>query len=268
MSVSPSSDAKIDTDEGPQKVLRLRWDADGNNSNDEEECTVSIARLRQHCSSELARTLRRQLGTLTGVEKPDPTPVLWGKGVLSSTAGSNPARYEYKAIMKDDQQSSPASSSSFSSQTAACQLRGRLKSHGIALVRGVPTDPAATEALGQKVAGHLMGTVFGKTVWGLSPENHDTDAFYRDSSYSTDALPMHTDYPYGSETPGLLVSHVSTLSMRVLHLASLLNLGWVETCGKYFLLSSNWHGSERAAGGQGPTGEWARCTNSCGTVEV
>lgn len=63
--------------------------------------------------------------------------------------------------MGNDEQSSPASSSS-SSQTAVSQLMGVLKSHGIALVRGAPTNVTGTEALGLKIGGHLMGTYYGK----------------------------------------------------------------------------------------------------------
>lgn len=175
-------------------MLRLRWDAAGDKSGDEEECTVSIARLRQHCTSETARTLRRQLGASVCAETPDPTPVLWGKGVLSSSdAGDSPLRFEYEAIMDP-------------SQTAASRLRGALKSHGLALVRGVPTELAATEEVGLKVTGHLMGTLFGKTVWDITNDPADSDTLFVDSALSTDGLPLHTDYPYGTETPGLQVS--------------------------------------------------------------
>ena len=190
---SEAGDPSTDLNESPQQVLRLRWGADGNQSEGEDGCTVSIARLRQHCSSEIARTLRRQLGTSNDADKPDPTPVLWGKGVLStSAAGSSPLRFEYKAIMD-------------SSQTAASQLRHALKSHGVALVRGVPTELAATEKIGLKVAGHLMGTLFGPTVWDITNVPRDFDNSFMDSAISTDGLPLHTDYPYGAEAPGMQV---------------------------------------------------------------
>lgn len=111
--------------------------------------------------------------------------------------------------MEDDKQASPAASSSSSSpcsfQTTASKLRGVLKSHGIALVRGVPTDSAATEALGLKLAGYIMGTMLGKTVWGISTEAVDSGALVNDSAYTTGGLPLHTDHSFVSEPPGLQV---------------------------------------------------------------
>ena len=207
MSASPAFAASpsVDTDERLQQVLRLRWNADGHISGDEEECTVPIVWLRQHCTSETARALRRQLGTSTNADKPDPTPVLWGKGVLSMPAGHSPARFEYMAIMEDDQRPSPTSSSSASFQAAAPQLRGRLKSHGIALVQGVPNDPAATEALGLQLAGHLKSNMMGHTLWVISTESVDADTLFRDSAYTTGGLPLHTDHAFMSEPPGIQV---------------------------------------------------------------
>ena len=108
--------------------------------------------------------------------------------------------------MEDDQQSHLSSSSS-SSQTAATQLRGRLKTHGIALVRGVPADPAATEALGLKLAGHLMSTMMGNAVSGISTETVHADSLFRDSAYTNGGLSLHTDHSFVSEPPGLQVKN-------------------------------------------------------------
>lgn len=224
-------------DERPQQVLRLRWDAGTNKPSDEEECTVALARLRQHCSSETARNLRLQSGPSTNFEIPDPTPVLWGSGVISSGAKDNPLIFEYKAIMDDEQPSQLAPSffssllssaspstpsgsslappSSPSPSSTASKLRGVLKSHGIALVREVPTDSAATEALGMKMARHLMSTMMGQTVWGISTENVEPDSLFRDSAYTTGGLPLHTDHAFVSETPGLQVSYVTVQSKAV-----------------------------------------------------
>lgn len=197
---SGANDPSKDPDESPQQVLRLRWDADANTPGGEEECTVPVARLRQHCSSETARFLRRQLGTMTGVEIPDPTSVLWGNGVLSSSApGNSSIRFEYKEVMEGNQQSS---------SSAASQLRGALKSHGLALVQGVPVESAATQALGLKMGGRLMSTLFGDTVWGISIEALDPATSFRDVAYTTGGLQLHTDQSYMSEPPGLHVRQI------------------------------------------------------------
>lgn len=198
--IDPSLDA---TSNKPQQVLRLTWDADGNDEED-EACTVPIQRLRQHCSSETARSLRQKFGTSTEVAKPDPTPVLWGKGVFSSGTGNRYPHFEYKHVMEDDQQPSPASSSS-STLTAANRLIGRLKSHGIVLVKGVPTDVAGTETLRLKLGKHLMGTSSGKDGWSVATGAEETDYALIDTAYTRKSLGLHTDCVFLSEPPGLEV---------------------------------------------------------------
>lgn len=108
--------------------------------------------------------------------------------------------------MEDDEQS-PTLSSPSSSQTAAAHLRGVLKSHGIALVRGVPTDSAETEALGRKVGGRVMSTIFGEAVWVVSTEMIDPDSEFRDVVYAAGGLQLHTDQSYMSEPPKLQVTN-------------------------------------------------------------
>lgn len=188
MPAAPSSAA--DTDAQPQQVLQVRWDADGNEEED-EACTVPIARLRQHCSSETARSLRQKFGTTTDVVNPDPTSVLWGHDVFSPTIANNPLCFDYKAVMADE--------------TSVSQLVGVLKSHGIARVRGAPTDVAGTEALGLKLGGHLMGTYYGKNSWTVSTETVDTDYSSRDAAYTTKAIALHTDCCFLAEPPGMQV---------------------------------------------------------------
>ena len=198
------------TDQTLHQILRLRWDADGNEEED-EECTIPIARLRRHCSSETARSLRLRFGKSADVARPVSTSVLWGKDVFSSASANATPSFEYKEIMGDDEQSSPAPSSS-SSQTAASQLMGVLKSHGIALVRGVPTNMAGTEALGRKIGGHLMGTYYGKESWSVSTETVDADYSCRDAAYTSKPIALHTDCCFLAEPPGMQVKQNAAVS--------------------------------------------------------
>ena len=242
---SSAADPSMGAVKTPQQVLRLRWNADGNEEED-EECTVPIARLRQHCSSETARSLRRRFGTSTDVAHPNSTPVLWGEGVFSSATGKSPPSFEYKDIMEDDQQPLPASSSS-SSQTAASRLLGVLKSHGIALVRGSPANVAGTEALGRKIGGHLMGTYYGKESWSVSTETVDTDYSCRDAAYTTKAIGLHTDCVFLAEPPGIQVKqnrvdYYGGLCSTVL-VPRMFTLGSPSRCQKHCLRCSNrWGG--------------------------
>ena len=185
-------------------MLRLRWNGDEDTSGDEEECTLVVARLRQHCLSETARTLRPTLGTDTDIEHPGH--VLWGKGVLSSTTGNGLPSFEYKDVTEEENESSSSSSASpSSSKTAIAQLREVVSSHGVALVRGVPIDKAGTETLGLKFCGHLMGSILGKSLWGISTEDVPPDTLYRDLAYTVDVLHLHTDHVFFSQPPWLQV---------------------------------------------------------------
>ena len=80
-----------------------------------------------------------------------------------------------------------------------------VRSHGIALVRGVPTTEAGTEALALKVGGHLRSTLYGPGMWATSAEAAAGEEGFRDSAYSSDALALHTDCGYLADPPGIQV---------------------------------------------------------------
>lgn len=216
MSAQPSSDTNPSVDAGnqSQQVLLLRWAADGSEAGD-DECTVPIATLRKHCNSETARSLRKQFGASTEVPVQDVAPVLWGNDLFTSTSGTTPATFEYKDLMEYDQQES---SSSSSPQSPASHLMRRLKTHGFALARGVPTDVEGTKALGLKFGGHLMSSLYGKETWGISKDAVEEDALFRNLAYTTDSLALHTDLVYLSEPPGIQVKqHRSVSAIFTLH---------------------------------------------------
>lgn len=95
--------------------------------------------------------------------------------------------------------------SSLSSQGVAHFLR-LMWSHGIALVRGVPTTESGTEAFALKVGGHLRSTLYGPGMWATSAEAEAGEVGFHDSAYSSDALALHTDCGYLADPPGLQVS--------------------------------------------------------------
>lgn len=202
-----TADANGDASKPPRQVLRLRWSSEANEAQ-HEECTVPIGWLRQHCNSETARSLRERFGTSIDGANHRPTPVLWGAGVFSPAAAdnnNNPPIVEYEAVMEDCQGSPPSASPSSSAPTAASHLIGLIRSHGIALVRGVPTDEAGTQALALKVGGHVRSTLYGPDMWATSAEADDGEEGFRDSAYSSDALALHTDCSYLRDPPGLQV---------------------------------------------------------------
>ena len=205
---SSAADVDSDTSNSPHQVLRVRWSAEAIEA-EHGECTVPIGWLRQHCGSETARSLRQRFGTpITGANY-RPTPVLWDARVFSPTASNSPPIVEYEAVMEDHQRLSLSSTSSSSlspSPTAASHLIGLIRSHGIALVRGVPTDEAGTQALALKVGGHVRSTLYGPDMWATSAEADDGEEGFRDSAYSTDALALHTDCSYLRDPPGLQVN--------------------------------------------------------------
>lgn len=199
-----AADANSGASEPPRQVLLLRWSSEANEA-EHEECTVPIGWLREHCSSETARSLRQRFGTSIDGANHRPTPVLWGAGVFSPAADNNPPIVEYDAVMEDRQGSPPSASPSSSAPTAASHLVGLIRSHGIALVRGVPTDEAGTQALALKVGGHVRSTLYGPDMWATSAEADDGEEGFRDSAYSSDALALHTDCSYLRDPPGLQV---------------------------------------------------------------
>lgn len=189
----------------PHQIVRVRWSAEADGRED-EECTVPIERLRQHCSSEIARSLRQRFGSSVDGANRRPAPVLWGAGVFSSPTGHNsPPIVEYDAVM-DERQLVPSTLSSLSSSsTAAGHLVSLIRSHGIALVRGVPTDKAGTKALALKVGRHVRSTLYGPDMWATSAETDEGEEEFRDSAYSSEALALHTDCTYLRDPPGLQV---------------------------------------------------------------
>lgn len=203
---SCASDVNSDASNPPHQVLRVRWSAEAIEA-EQKECTVPIGWLRQHCGSETARSLRQRFGTSIDGASYHATPVLWGAGVFSPADGNSPPIVEYEAVMEDHQRLSSSSSSSVSpSPTAASHLIGLIRSHGIALVRGVPTDEAGTQALALKVGGHVRSTLYGPDMWATSAEVDDGEEGFRDSAYSNDALALHTDCSYLRDPPGLQVN--------------------------------------------------------------
>lgn len=173
------------------QVLRLRWSSDP--AGPEHESTIRLDWLRQHCTSSTARDLRKRFGAATDGVTCQPDRVLWGEDVFA--AGNNPPCLEYDEIMGGDQQQ-PTSG-------VAC-LVGFLRTHGIALVRGVPTDMAGTEALARKI-GHPRSTLYGPGMWATSAEADAGEEAFQDSAYSKDSLQSHTDCTYLADPPGLQV---------------------------------------------------------------
>lgn len=174
------------------QVLRLRWTSDL--ASPEHESTIRLDWLRKHCTSSTARDLRKRFGAATDGVACQPDRVLWGEDVFA--AGSNPPCLEYEEIMGGDQ-SQPTSG-------VAC-LVGFLRTHGIALVRGVPTDMAGTEALACKI-GHPRSTLYGPGMWATSVEADTREEAFQDSAYSKDSLQSHTDCTYLADPPGLQVT--------------------------------------------------------------
>ncbi|CAN0578342.1 unnamed protein product, partial [Ectocarpus sp. 12 AP-2014] len=80
-----------------------------------------------------------------------------------------------------------------------------IRSHGVALVRGVPTDEKGTEALALRVGGHLRSTLYGPGMWATSAEASAGEEGFRDSAYSNDGLALHTDCGYLADPPGIQV---------------------------------------------------------------
>lgn len=116
---------------------------------------------------------------------------------------------EYGQIVESDEQH-PSESSSFTSKEGVARLTDLIRSHGIALVRGVPTNEAGTKALALKI-GHLRSTLYGPGMWATSVEKEAGEEGFLDSAYSNDALASHTDCAYLVDPPGLQVIFVLLL---------------------------------------------------------
>lgn len=172
-----------------QQLLELRWTADARSQADEYQNAIPGAWLRQHCTSPKARDLRKRFATDDESVTTRAPQLLWGADIFSRT--SNPPCMDYTEIMSN----APSSQ----------RLVRFIRSHGIALVRGVPTDEAGTKALALKVGGHLRSTLYGPGMWATSADTEAGEEGFRDSAYSSDALASHTDCGYLADPPGLQV---------------------------------------------------------------
>eukprot|EP00752_Nemacystus_decipiens_P009969 g8891.t1 len=208
------------TDTRPHQALKLSWstrapDSDVQESRETEResstSTVPLDWLRRHCTSPAARDLRRRYGGPADGASNRPPPVLWGADVFSSSGTKGVTYLHYDEIVEDEahQQQQHHQQGSFRPPAAgrggARRLVDTVRSHGIALVRGVPTTEAGTEALALKVGGHLRSTLYGPGMWATSAEASAGEDGFRDSAYSSDALALHTDCGYLADPPGIQV---------------------------------------------------------------
>ena len=189
-----------DAHDGSNQVLQLGWDADQTIM--EPTCTVPVDYLRQHCTSPTARNLRQRFGTSTDVVNANHDRILWDSGVFSTANGNSPPIVDFKDIVED--QSPPSSASRLSCPKAAtAHLIGLIRSHGIALVRGVPADDA--EKLALKVAGFMRATMYGAGMWTIASKPDEGGQQYNDVAYTCEALALHTDIAYVVDPPGFQV---------------------------------------------------------------
>ena len=189
-----------DAHDGSNQVLQLGWDADQTIM--EPTCTVPVDYLRQHCTSPTARNLRQRFGTSTDVVNANHDRILWDSGVFSTANGNSPPIVDFKDIVED--QSPPSSAPRWSGpKTATAHLIGLIRSHGIALVRGVPVDDA--EKLALKVAGFLRATMYGAGMWTIASKPDEDGQHHNDSAYTCQALALHTDNAYVVDPPGFQV---------------------------------------------------------------
>jgi len=72
--------------------------------------------------------------------------------------------------------------------------------YGFCFVDGVPTDPASTRVLAERV-GYVRNSIFGD-FWGFSD-----GLAHADTAYTSMALPAHTDGTYCIDPPGLQMLH-------------------------------------------------------------
>lgn len=198
----------------PHQVLQLRWSPKCDRQGD-TEATIPIVWLRQHCTSSTARQRRQNSGAAINGAACRPSPVLWGADLFSpakTDSNNSPPCVEYDSIVSSSSSSTSSSSKQSASSRQQQQVVGHLvsliRSHGIALVRGVPTTEAGTEALALAVGGHLRSTLYGPGMWATSAEPGTGEEGFRDSAYSNCALASHTDCSYLVDPPGLQVCGV------------------------------------------------------------
>lgn len=212
-------------DSRPHQALKLSWgtrttDQDSTQGEGEPSTsTIPLDWLRRHCTSPAARDLRRRHGGPADAASSRPRPVLWGADVFScsssgTTAAAAAACLHYDEVVENEtqqqrqrQQASPppAAGGGSGGGGGARRLVDVVRSHGIALVRGVPTTEAGTEALALRVGGHLRSTLYGPGMWATSAEASAGEEGFRDSAYSSDALALHTDCGYLADPPGIQV---------------------------------------------------------------
>lgn len=114
----------------------------------------------------------------------------------------------------DDPEAAAAGSSPPPAPGASPRLVDLIRSHGVALVRGVPTDEKGTEALALRVGGHLRSTLYGPGMWATSAEASAGEEGFRDSAYSNDGLALHTDCGYLADPPGIQVQQLGSPNKR------------------------------------------------------
>ncbi|CAB1102385.1 unnamed protein product [Ectocarpus sp. CCAP 1310/34] len=231
---SPSSpddarggDGSTATTDRQAHVLRVSWGdipagpqdtRDGKEGPNTNTSTIPIDWLRRHCTSATARDLRRRHGGPADGPGLHPRPVLWGADVFSAGTPQQqqpPACMSYEDVMADgaldepEEEAAAAAAAAGSSPPPAPGASPRLvdliRSHGVALVRGVPTDEKGTEALALRVGGHLRSTLYGPGMWATSAEASAGEEGFRDSAYSNDGLALHTDCGYLADPPGIQV---------------------------------------------------------------
>lgn len=221
-SASSTQPPPAGTGNRPHQALQLSWNTSvaGSNgratgANEPSTSTIPISWLRQHCTSPTARDLRRRYGGPADSATHRPRPVTWGADVFSSGAAA--VCLHHNEIVEDEahQQQQQQSASRGAGTGGARRLVDLVRSHGIALVRGVPTTEAGTEALALKVGGHLRSTLYGPGMWATSAEASAGEEGFRDSAYSSDALALHTDCGYLADPPGIQVRVVCVLFLCV-----------------------------------------------------
>lgn len=111
------------------------------------------------------------------------------------------------ALDEPEEAAAAAGSAPPSVPGASGRLVDLIRSRGVALVRGVPTDEEGTKALALKVGGHLRSTLYGPGMWATSAEASAGEEGFRDSAYSNDGLGLHTDCGYLADPPGIQVQY-------------------------------------------------------------
>jgi trimethyllysine dioxygenase len=161
--------------------LRVQWHSKAAAA--AEPSVFPLTWLREHCTSELARSLR----TEHAAEGSGLPRKLWGRDLFTASSSSAPTLH-YDEVLGSQQ-----------GVTALMQL---LHVYGIALVTGCPTTMEGTEALAKSI-GVVHHTLYGG-MWATSAEGGEQA--HNDTAYTNHALGSHTDCTYMIDPPGLQVS--------------------------------------------------------------